>query len=410
MTAQDVQSRAPGHSAWQRQPVLSSLATAVFVWALLVTTVESVAVTTTYMSRTREVMTFYLVVVVVVIALPWRRWSLPVRVAVGAMSVQIGVGFAFWSASEGSRTAINYWSQWLLALAFLLLGLTYTSNCWWLWKRIILGYGLLMALLLVTGLLFWHSPPAVLNGPAEFYGDRPIGAPATLIMVAGIAIAATDRELPARWRTVIVAAMGASVVLAQHRSVWVALGIVLLVLALAYFRNPEWVTDVKGLLVTAGCFVLAALLPVLTPWSVLPGSSGSGAGAALPASFESTGTFRWRLDMWESRLTQDRSLVDWLVGGTFGPNPVWGPQALVSNPTISSHSMLVDLLSMLGVLGLAVFVFLVARGTAFRWSRIIAAPVCLLGFLGYGLFYAWPAWAWVFIGAAVVAREETARQ
>jgi len=74
------------------------------------------------------------------------------------------------------------------------------------------------------------------------------------------------------------------------------------------------------------------------------------------------------------------------------------------NPTISSHSMLVDLLSMLGLLGLGVFVVLFLRATAYRWLVPPVLPICLIATAAFGFFYAWPSWAWVFLGAGLSAR------
>ncbi len=400
--ATPVQSRET--SGWDDRPVLATIATAVFVWALLITTFDTFGFASTYVSRTRELMTFYVVMAVVVSALPWRRWTITTKWLIGAFLVQVVVGFAFWSAQDGSRIAINYWSQWLLALAFLLLGLTFYRACWWLWGPIIIGYALVIAGVCLAGLLFWHSPPAQLNGPAEFYGDRPVGAPAALMMVLGLVLAAGEGRLSSRVRTAVVVVLGATVVLAQHRSVWIALLVALVLLMWDGKRRGVSFRQMAGFLAVAAFFVLSAVMPVLTPWSILPSGPSAQAGPSLPDSFESVGTFSWRLDMWESRLTQSRSLMEWLTGGMWGPTPVWGPGSSVMNPTISSHSMLVDLLSMLGLLGLVVFVVLFLRATAYRWLVPPVLPICLIATAAFGFFYAWPSWAWVFLGAGLSAR------
>lgn len=396
-----------GRSAWKRRPVLSTVATAVFVWGLLITTVDGFTFATTYVSRTRELMTFYLVLAIVVVALPWRTWSRLTKWMVGLFAAQVMVGLAAWSGQVEFRVALNLWSQWLLATAFLGLGLTFFTSCWWLWQKVIVGYALVIAALVLTGLLFWHTRPPVLNGPADFYGSRPIGAPAVLLMVVGLVLAATDQRLSQRWRPVIVAVLGVTVALAQHRSVWVALLIALFALAIVHRVRRDLVPDVSGLAVTAGFFLLAAVLPVVTNWSILPGNTASAVGQSLPDSFESTGTLSWRLEMWASRLSQARSLTQWLVGGMFGPTPVWGPGSLVRNPTISSHSMLVDLLSMLGLLGAVAVATLLVWATAYRWASIVSLPIVLLALVGFGFFYAWPAWAWLILGAGVAVRDNS---
>src|SRR5690606_34839698 len=135
-------------------------------------------------------------------------------------------------------------------------------------------------------LLFWHSPPAQLNGPAQFYGDRPVGAPAALMMVLGMVLAAREDRLSSRVRMAVVVVLGATVVLAQHRSVWVALLVALVLLMWDGRRRGLAFRQMAGFNAVAAFFVLSAVLPVLTPLSILPSGRPEQAGPSLPDSFE----------------------------------------------------------------------------------------------------------------------------
>ena len=125
---------------------LDWLATVVFCWALVSTTIDDFSTSDGSISRTRELMTVYALVGVCAAAAPWRSWPTPVRIAVGAVAAALVLGFSLWTASVGSALAINYWAQWLLAAGLLLLGFTFGARCWMWWRRIIWVYGLVIAL------------------------------------------------------------------------------------------------------------------------------------------------------------------------------------------------------------------------------------------------------------------------
>ena len=72
--------------------------------------------------------------------------------------------------------------------------------------------------------------------------------------------------------------------------------------------------------------------------------------------------------------------------------------------SLTSVRSLVSNLSMLGLLGLGVFVVLFLRPTAYRWLVPPVLPICLIATAAFGFFYAWPSWAWVFLGAGLSAR------
>jgi len=69
--------------------------------------------------------------------------------------------------------------------------------------------------------------------------------------------------------------------------------------------------------------------------------------------------------------------------------------------------MFVDLLSMLGLVGLALFLFLVAVAITSRGNRLSAAVVIVWALLAYGIFNQWPPYGWLVLAAALVSSGES---
>lgn len=381
---------------------LDWLATAVFCWALISTTIDGFSASDASISRTRELMTVYALVGVCLAAAPWRSWPAAVRVAVGASAAALVLGFSLWTASVGSALAINYWAQWLLAAGLLLLGITFGARCWMWWRRAIWVYGLVISVYQALALAIGMRVQADGSDAPGFYSTRSISASLALVMVIGLSTVLEDTALKPSVRNAVAVWLGFSVVIAQHRSVWASLLVVLVSVAVRALAGRWGLSRWWSILATAGLFAAAAVLPLLTRASILPGS-GSG-GTALPDSFESGVTMQWRLDMWESRMGQSRSPLEWLLGGMSGPTPAWGPDSTVMNASISSHSMFVDLVTMLGWLALLAFVGLVVLGLTPVRVRSGDVQVSLLALLAFGIFYAWPSWCWSLLGVALAVR------
>lgn len=384
------------------------VATAAFVAALLVTTAPDYGFIEQNISRTRELTTSYIVIGIALLAAPWRLWDRTLRIVVSVLGVSIVVGFLVWQAQESSAIAANYWPQWLLPLAMLLLGLAYGQRLWWLWRGVLIVYAVVIGVIQLWMLAVNWQASGDTAGMDNFYGSRPLGADLAFMMVVAVVMALTEPGLGARGRNLVASFLGISVVVAQHRSAWVALLVVLVLLSIRYVIRREGIARWWGVPAIGAFFVAAATLPFLLPATLLPGESPQ--GTSLPDSFEAAGTLSWRFDMWESRLERARSLPEWLFGGVFGGTPVWGPESDVMNPALTGHSMYVDLLSMLGVVGLLSFVVLTCRAVWKTSNRFGEMPIIVWSALSFGIFYAWPPWVWGLLGVALVpqARGSTA--
>lgn len=378
-----------------------ALATALFVWCVLATTIRGFSVSAVEMSRTRELMTVYAVALLVVLVRPWRWWPRTVRAISFGFLALVLLGYLAWVVENGSQLAINYWAQWLIPLSCYFLSLSFVRWLWPQWKRLLLVYACGIAAYQALALLL-NFGPSNANDGSGFYSERSISATLALVMVVGMVIAATDISPGFLIRNVVTAFLGVSVVLAQHRSAWVALIVSCALLGLRFLRSRRKDDALIGPGIAFGFLGLAALLPLVAPVTLLPAGGAESDSGGLPASFEATGTLGWRWDMWTSRMQADRSAIEWILGGTFGETPAWGPNSRVLVPEINSHNMYVDLISMLGIAGLLGFAALLALALLRPGHRLTSASIAVWASVAFGCFYQWPALAWMMLAAALL--------
>lgn len=382
----------------------------VFVLFLLSQALQAQYVWSVGYSPTRAVFFTYVLLGMALVGRYWARVPTRVTVATGVLALIMMAGQISWTWQWDTHQANNYWQDWRLMLAALVFGGAFGARRWGLWRRIIVGFGLAAALLQAVVLL--SGPVAGVGdggGPAEFYRYRPVSAQIALLMIAALVLLLVDRT-PSRSHLAAAALLGMSVVLSQHRSAWVALAAVMALLAIQGTRSGWSLVHLSPLLITTGFWVVALLLPAVTGRSVLPGTSGTDAqeGTALPSTVTSSGNWEWRLDMWRSRLQAPRSLLEVFTGGALGPTPSLGPDAVTMNPHTSAHNLLLDQFIMIGLIGIACAA--VCVGTALFAGRRppTGLPVLLVGALAFGVFYNWPVWLWLLVGAScAMAREAT---
>lgn len=371
-----------------------------FVWALLVLTVPQLTFLQMDISRTREIMTVYLLVGLSVVGRWWRNGNRRVVAAVWLLGVMSVFGLISWSRALDWDRGLNFWAEWLLMSAGLMFGLGFARWRWPVWRRIIVGYAVVLSLIQLLALAVISARGVEAGPDPAFYEMRPLTAALATFLVVAMVLAAFADDLTRRTRVILVALLGISVVLSQNRSAWAALIVALALSGLAMWRHPDRRTASAGIASVAGFMLLSLVLPVMTGLSVLPGTGGA-ESRELPESATSTITTAWRLEMWESRLSASRSLGEWLFGGVFGLTPAKGPTSQVMNPLISAHNLALDVVTMIGIVGLLAVAFLVFTACFGTGQRLAALPICIWSLLALGVFYNWPAWAWLVLGAAL---------
>jgi hypothetical protein len=372
-----------------------------FLWALVAVTIPQLVFLEIEISRTRELFTVYLLVGCAFVGLWWRRPSPLIAAIVWGLGAMSLLGLSSWTREANWMQGINYWSEWLLMSAGLMFGVAFAAARWVAWRRIVIYYACLLAVVQAVVLVasLWRGVEAG-PGPA-FYTMRPLSAGLAALLVVAMVFALFDNRL--RGQTVIVSGLGISVVLAQHRSAWSALFAAIALAVVAMWRHPARRSAAGGLAVVVGFLLTAMLLPLFTKFTLLPGS-GTADSRALPESATSTITTQWRLEMWQSRMSAERSWSEWLFGGAFGLTPAKGPTSQVMNPYISAHNLAVDVITMLGAIGLIAIVTLILAACLATPDRLSGLPIAIWSLTVFGLFYNWPAWAWLILGAALTVR------
>ncbi|TXH41568.1 MAG: hypothetical protein E6Q90_11415 [Actinobacteria bacterium] len=310
-------------------------------------------------------------------------------------------GYILWIPRVGSWISVNLWHELILGLSLLLFAMVFGPRRWFVWRYILLGFGLLAAAMQLLGLLLFSNElaPLAVYGPGAFYGARPLHANSALFMVVALALVLSDRRMDGRWQMLLGMVLGLSAVYSQWRSVWAALAVVLLVWVWRSCADPALRRSLPVSLAVGVSWAVVLLSPVLTGRSLLPGGGVEAVGSVeLPDTATSTGTLGWRFEMWRSRLEAPRSVANYFFGGVFTDSNVVFPGKGIMRGSLSGHNLFVDLYTYLGLVGLGLLVVLV--WAAFRvggpasWEH----RTLLLAVLVYGMFFLWAPWMWVLLG------------
>jgi O-antigen ligase len=228
--------------------------------------------------------------------------------------------------------------------------------------------GLALALLAVP---FWladglgNSSQFVVHD-GQLVTARPIVATGALVILEAAILAAALRwptSRAARWITGICVV---AVVLLQHRTVWLAAGAVLLVLAAHLLRNSRQSTAPRTF---AGIGLACVVLPVLIVAFV---STGPLVQSVDEVTAQHS-TFQWRTEGWEDLIQSHDSVGDIVTGTGAGSSY----ERLVNGVRVnaSAHDGYIEVLLRTGVIGLVLLcgIFI----TVWRRRRIIAEGLAI---------------------------------
>ncbi|MBK6762528.1 MAG: O-antigen ligase family protein [Micrococcales bacterium] len=318
------------------------------------------------------------------------------------------LGLSIWVLDGGTSFGLNFWagwSPWLLSAAFLLFGLTFGPRRWLVWRWILTTLGLLVAV--IQDLAILGKALGIIDTETSRYGDfyamRTVHASLALLIVLAFALVLTDMAA-GRTQALLATFLGVSVVLSQHRSVWLAFTIVTALMFARFYRRGAPRQSWIGLVAPLAYLVVANLAP-LTGLHLLPRAGEPASERGLADAATSSNSLDWRLEMWRTRLVAPRDPDHWLFGGVLRVNPVKWPGDGVMNPYNSAHNMFVDVSVMLGLAGVVVVVAITVASTLLRSDRLDPLAIFLCGLLGYGMFYYWPSWSWVVVGVALAGNQ-----
>lgn len=327
--------------------------------------------------------------------------SLPVRAALLALTTLSMLGLMSWILAEGLESGFNTWRAWGLGLAAVWYALS--------WPELKSAHGLQPFVWAAFLASFFQAAGIALHGfgsssdtvlvDGEFLNSRPLSASVALLMLVGLVILWFSPAKPSVYRWLGIGWLFLSVVLAQHRSVWVAALLFVGLATYSVIRRSErrLLTATAGAaLVTIGLVAVAATMRTQQQ---------------LSSSASNTDTFEWRIDNWTEKLTTARPPWEWLVGSTFGPTYLTDPASDGVRFKLEAHNMVVDMITWIGLVGLLLIIVVVVSTLRTRSSiatdGMFTVPIMAL--LGYSFFYSWPAWTWIIVGIALQSRPPSSR-
>ena len=339
-----------------------------------------------------DVFTVLLMVVGVSRKLHWRNWVRQDTLFTAFASLVI-VGFLFSIPVFSLQSSINQTRQLFLSIAAY-----FWASSLGKWNESLLEPFIWVALVGATAQNFLYLRNGFGSASDGYYDQalggwvsaRPLEASGALILLCGFLVILSRSGQWTSSRFLMVIYLGLSVVLSQHRSVWIAALVSLLVLSAVAVKGSR--TGVFALLPG-----LAAAIPIgLVAFLAVTNSS------ALINSAESSQTLDARFSIWSDRLAVDRSLLEWLTGGFVGPTPV----QLDPSFQFEAHSMYVQTLNTVGFVGLTILLAtLVSVFPGFADAQRRTQSFMLIAVGVFGFFYTWPAWTFLLLGMSWGFRE-----
>lgn len=330
--------------------------------------------------------------------LAWRVIIHPAGVGLVGLFGLVTVGLIAWGVAVGLLPSSRYWWVWTFALTTAFYAASFPELRRpgglrpFVWAAV-LGSGMQVIGFSRRG--FGSSLDAVdVNG--QLSSARPVTAAVALIMLIGLVVVLLDGRRWTMLKCGLASWLAVSVVLAQHRSVWVAAAVAGILLVRAFAgrsRTPlaAGVVAAMGVGMAGGAVAIAVR---------------SQQQLAVSASY--TGSLDWRIQNWIEKLSIERSYAQWLFGSAFGPTPLNDGSTNILFE-YSSHNMYVETIAVLGLVGLGLLVLVIVG--AIRGSKSAAPERVVFGsLLAYGLFYQWPGAAWLMVGVCVATERSASPQ
>ena len=260
--------------------------------------------------------------------------------ALFATHVAIGV------AEFGLEAAVNGSRSWLYFLG----PLVYASQARPNWTRksflpLFVGAGALAAYGLIQiarhGL---YTANEFIEVGGELIDARPVAAEGALLIFECALIAASARFVRSTLWLLAVFTMGTAVLLLQHRTVWVVVGLTASVAYIKWARVAIVVNEKAALAAASAIFLVA-------PFVLAGAATSSAFEKSISSATGQSSTLAWRTESWTSLVEAHHSTRDLLVGVPAGTSL---ERRILSDNRIatqSPHSIYVDALLSLGVLG-----------------------------------------------------------
>ena len=251
----------------------------------------------------------------------------------------------------GLQTAITACRPWLYVVG----PLVFASQVRPRWTResfrplIVCASALSAYLLLWTAQNGFKGANEFIDAGGQLVESRALASVGALMILQCLLIAVSGRFVrsPTWWW--IVALLGAGVVVAQYRTVWL-IAILSIVLAYLKWARVAIFTNERAALGAASAVLL------VVPVAGAMAASSSALGESAKTSVGADTTLTWRLESWRGALEAHHSVQDLVLGVPAGIS--YARRIGDQITTHSVHSFYLDALLFFGAFGLAIFVYL----------------------------------------------------
>jgi hypothetical protein len=271
-----------------------------------------------------------------------RSLVLPLAVLSALFATHVAIG----AAEFGLEAAVNGSRSWLYFLG----PLVYASQARPHWTRksflpLFVGAGALAAYGLIQiarhGL---YGANEFIEVGGELIDARPVSAEGALLIFECALIAASARFVRSTVWLLAILMMGAAVLLLQHRTVWIVVGLAASVAYIKWARVAIIVNQKAALAAASAVFIIA-------PFVVAGAATSSAFGESISSATGQSSSLAWRTESWTALVKAHHSPRDLLVGVPAGTSL---ERRILSDNRIateSPHSIYVDAWLSLGVLG-----------------------------------------------------------
>lgn len=321
------------------------------------------------------------------------------RLNLSVLTVFVLIGVLQWTSVYGFQTALR--SQWSFLIQGVLLMRYVHAQRMWLTIRdfeviVTLGSVLVTGFALVRIITHGLGSSEVYDELLQHATGRPTTAEGAFLVLVGFIVLLNPQRFALKDRPVLrnrlLLLFGSMVVLLQHRSVWVGALLALIPWIVLRLDSSTLKRSARFLLVaslTVSIFLFVRLFGTLNDAAT------------------NTKTLQWRTSRWQESVSIPRSFSEWLFGAVLGPTPASNLETF----NVYSHSMYIDAMEKIGLIGLALLLILYAA--AFARTRTtrhgLLSAMFLMAALGYGATYRTPSSAWLGLAFILWASENVAR-
>ncbi len=291
-------------------------------------------------------------------------------------------GIVFWTLGNGVQPGWNNWRSYMLSFTLFLVAQQQSLNINYehIKNVFLLPLSLILVLLYSYVMQFGLGTAEDTNLTTGSSLGRPITASGALLIMFSFFFYLSSSRITVSVISILTMCL-VSIIIVQHRSVWLATLGGVITWMIGSKRNSNSSSKIFSLLLL-GLFSLATYLSL----------------SQLRISSKSTNTLEWRFTRWADSFKVTRSNLEWILGAVFGPTPVQMQEGVEFK--VFAHNAYVATIESFGIVGfLLLIAFLISRfESSSEHTYSVASNMFLISALIFGFFYWIEPSYWLILG------------